>query len=45
LFCIQNVAERIRGGSIIRLLAVLDTQDVAAAMTRLKAGFGLKVMK
>jgi hypothetical protein len=31
--------------TINRLIAVLDTQDVAGAMTPLKAGFGLKVVK
>jgi hypothetical protein len=31
--------------TINRLIAVLDTQDVAAAIARLKAGFGLKVVK
>jgi hypothetical protein len=31
--------------SINRLIAVLDTQDVAGAVKRLKAGFGLKVRK
>jgi hypothetical protein len=28
-----------------RLIEVLDTQEVAAAVARLKAGFGLKVVK
>ena len=31
--------------TIDRLVAVLDTQEVAGAVTRLKAGFGLKVVK
>jgi hypothetical protein len=31
--------------TIDRLIAVLDTQDVAGAVARLKAGFGLKVVK
>jgi hypothetical protein len=31
--------------TIGRLIAVLDTQDVAGAVKRLKAGFGLKVVK
>jgi putative N-acetylmannosamine-6-phosphate epimerase len=31
--------------TINRLIAVLDTQVIAGAMTRLKAGFGLKVVK
>lgn len=31
--------------TISRLIAVLDTQDVAGAVKRLKAGFGLKVVK
>jgi hypothetical protein len=31
--------------TINRLIAVLDTQDVAGALTRLKAGFGLTVVK
>jgi hypothetical protein len=31
--------------TIDRLIAVLDTQDVAGATKRLKAGFGLKVVK
>jgi hypothetical protein len=31
--------------TIDRLIAVLDTQDVAGAIKRLKAGFGLKVVK
>lgn len=31
--------------TIDRLIAVLDTQQVAGAVTRLKAGFGLKVVQ
>jgi hypothetical protein len=31
--------------TIDRFIAVLDTQDVAGAVARLKAGFGLKVVK
>jgi hypothetical protein len=31
--------------TISRLIAVLDTLDVAGAVKRLKAGFGLKVVK
>lgn len=31
--------------AINQLIAVLDTQDLARAMERLKAGFGLKVVK
>jgi hypothetical protein len=31
--------------TINRLIAVLDMQDVAGAITRLKASFGLKVVK
>jgi hypothetical protein len=30
---------------INRLIAALDTQEVAGAVARLKAGFGLKVVK
>jgi hypothetical protein len=31
--------------TINRLIAVLDTQEVAGAVARLKAGFGLKVVR
>jgi hypothetical protein len=31
--------------TINRLIAVLDTQEVAGAIERLKLGFGLKVVK
>jgi hypothetical protein len=31
--------------TISRLIAVLDTQEVAGTVKRLKAGFGLKVVK
>jgi hypothetical protein len=31
--------------TINRLIAVLDTQEVGGAIERLKAGFGLKVVK
>jgi hypothetical protein len=31
--------------AINRLIEVLDTQEVAGAISRLKAGFGLKVVK
>ena len=46
------IAEHIEPGhardpvqTINRLIAVLDTKEVAGAVTRLKAGFGLKVVK
>lgn len=32
-------------GTIQRLIEALDTQEVAAAVDRLKSGFGLKVVK
>jgi hypothetical protein len=31
--------------TINRLIAVLDTREIAEAVTRLKVGFGLKVVK
>jgi hypothetical protein len=46
------IAEHIEPGracdpeqTITRLIAILDTQEVARAIARMKAGFGLKVVK
>ena len=39
------IAEHIEPQTINRLIEVLDNQDVAPAVERLKSGFGLKVVK
>ena len=45
------VAEHLESGTsdadeaITRLVAVLDTQELAAAMKRVERGYGLRVMK
>ena len=43
--CIEPGGARDPRQAINRLIAVLDTQEVAGAVARLKLGFGLKVVK
>jgi hypothetical protein len=47
----QVVAERLESGAgdadevITQLIAVLDTQELAAAMNRVERGYGLRMVK